>query len=156
MEIVFRCNRCETINEIPSEYLFRFCKSCGKIIRYSSGEAIICEANGSKCIKFLNVQKLPNALAELFFSLAEEDEFRISNIIRIHEDKEIEMLDLPAASVSDTVLLILKECNSEVLDDIIRNCLFFNISESQLEKILFQLKKEGVIYQPKSWLVKLA
>jgi len=156
MKIIFRCIDCEAVNDIPSEYFYRFCKSCGKIVKYSVGEAIICDSDTSKCSKFLNVKKLPNTLAENFFNLAENDEFKISQIISNHEDKKVEMLDLPAASLSDTVLLILKESKSEILDDIIRNCSFFNITEHQLEKILLQLKKEGIIYQPQGWLVKLA
>ena len=156
MKIVFRCINCEAVNDIPSEFLYRFCKSCGKIVKYSRGEAIICDSDTTKCNKFLNAKKLPNTLAEDFFNLAENEEFKISQIISNHENKEVEMLDIPAASLSDTVLLILKESNSKVLDDIIRNCSLFNITEQQLEKILLQLKKEGIIYQPQGWLVKLA
>ncbi|NPD87925.1 MAG: hypothetical protein HGN29_04330 [Asgard group archaeon] len=156
MRIVFRCNSCETINDIPEEYVFRFCKNCGKIITYTIGEAIIYDKRVLICEKFLNSQKLSVKLAERFFSLVEEDENDISQIISNHENKEFEMLDLPAASISDTVLLILKESKSEILDDILRNCSFFDISESQLEKILLQLKKEGIVYQPKGWLIKLA
>jgi hypothetical protein len=156
MKIVFRCINCETINEIPEDFMFRFCRTCGKIITYSAGEAIIYKKHASVCEKFLNAQQLSVKLAERFFSLAEEDEKDITQTIVNHENKEFEMLDLPAASVSDTVLLILKESKSEVLDDILRNCSFFDISESQLEKILLQLKKEGIVYQPKGWLVRLA
>ena len=106
MKIVFRCDSCETINDIPEEYMFRFCRTCGKIITYTIGEAVIYDKRVSICEKFLNAQKLSVTLAEKFFVLAEEDEN--------------------------------------------------DISKSQLEKILLQLKKEGIVYQPKSWLVKLA
>ncbi len=156
MKIIFRCDSCETINDIPEEYMFRFCKTCGKIITYTIGEAVIYDKRVSICEKFLNRQKLSVTLAEKFFDLAEVDENDISQIIAIHGNKEFEMLDLPAASISDTVNLVLKESKTEILDDILRNCSFFNISRSQLEKILLQLKKEGIVYQPKSWLVKLA
>ena len=156
MKIVFRCDSCETINDIPEEFMFRFCRSCGKIVTYAIGEAVIYDKRVSICEKFLSAQKLSVILADEFFGLAEEDENDISQIIASHENKEFEMLDLPAASVSDTVLLVLKESKTEILDDILRNCSFFNISKSQLEKILSQLKKEGIVYHPKSWLIKLA
>ena len=156
MKIVFRCDNCETINAIPEEYMFRFCKICGKIITYTTGEAVIYDKRVSLCEKFLKAQKLSVTLAEKFFGLAEKDENDISRIMESHENKEFKMLDLPAASISDTVLLVLKESKTEILDYILKNCLFFNISKSQLEKILLQLKKEGIVYQPKSWLIKLA
>lgn len=156
MKIVFRCDSCETINEIPEEYMFRFCRYCGKIITYTIGEAVIYDKRASICEKFLNALKLSVTLAEKFLGLAEEDENDISQIIVSHENKEFKMLDLPAASISDTVLLVLKESKTEILDDILRNCSLINISKSQLEKILLQLKKEGIVYQPKSWLIKLA
>ena len=88
--------------------------------------------------------------------LAEEEEDIISRIIITHENKEIEMLDLPAASISDTIILVLKKSESGSFDEIIRNCSFFNITKSQVEKILLQLKKEGILYQPKGWMIKLA
>ena len=156
MRIVFRCMSCETINSIPIEYMFRFCKNCGKITTYAVGEAIVYENNISVSDKFLNSQKLSSSLAEQFFTLAEEEEDIISRIIITHENKEIEMLDLPAASISDTIILVLKKSESGSLDEIIRNCSFFNITKSQVEKILLQLKKEGILYQPKGWMIKLA
>ncbi len=156
MKIVFRCISCETINDIPAEYMFRFCKNCGKIITYSVGEAIVHESNISISNKFLDARKLSTSLAEQFFSLAEEEEDVISRIIFDHENKETEMLDLPAASLSETVILVLKKSESGSLDEIIRNCSLFNISKSQVEKTLLQLKKEGILYQPKSWTIKLA
>ncbi|MHA1952580.1 MAG: hypothetical protein ACXAAM_01365 [Candidatus Heimdallarchaeaceae archaeon] len=155
MKIVFRCDSCETINDIPAEYMFRFCRTCGKIITYPIGEAVIYDQRVSICEKFLSAQKLSVTLAEKFFDFAEEDENDISQIIAGHENKGFKILDLPAASISDTVLLVLKESKTEILDDILRNCSFFNISKSQFETILLQLKKEGIVYQPKSWLIKL-
>jgi hypothetical protein len=156
MKIVFRCKNCETINNIPAEYMFRFCKNCGKIVTYAVGEAIIHENNELVSEKFLNAQKLSTKLAEQFFILAEEEEDMISRIIFEHENKEIEIPDLPAASVSDTIILVLRSSRFSSLDEIIRNCSFFNITKSQVEKILLQLRKEGILYQPKSWIIKLA
>ena len=156
MKIIFRCSNCETINTLSSEYMYRFCKNCGKITTYTIGEAVICEKHISSCDKFLNANKLQLSIAEEFFNLAEQDETEISKIIIGHQKKKSEILDLPSASLHDTILLILKESKTEILDDIIRYCSYFNISKLQLEKILLQLKKEGIIFQPKSWLIKLA
>ncbi len=154
MQIVFRCYNCETINEIPANYQHRLCTNCGKIITYQLGESIVCDNLSGFCDRFLNAKKLSQKLAEDFFKQADLDKDRISEIIHSHKDKEIELLDIPAATIAETVLLILKNTKNSI-DELILNCSIFDISSQKLEKILIQMKKEGLIYQPKGWLIYL-
>ncbi|MHA2358471.1 MAG: hypothetical protein ACXABK_06865 [Candidatus Heimdallarchaeaceae archaeon] len=156
MNIVFRCYNCETINEIPSDFQFRFCKKCIKIITYEPGEAIISNGANNTTKIFLKSDTLTNSLADKFFRIAEDDLERISSLINKKESKIPDLLDMPAATESDTILIIMKQCKSNSLDEVIINCSNFGISKEKLEKVLVQLKKEGVIYLPKGWLLKLA
>ena len=154
MQIVFRCYNCETINEIQANYQYRLCKNCGKIITYQPGESIVCSDSDGTYEQFLDVKNLSQKLAEPFFKQADLDVDRISEIISNHKKKEIELLDIPAATIAETILLIIKNDNNTI-DELIQNCSMFDISLQKLEKILMQMKKEGLIYQPKGWLIYL-
>ena len=154
MQIVFRCYNCETLNEIPADYQHRLCMNCGKIITYQPGESILCSDLSEVCDQFLKVRALSQKLAEDFFRQADLDISRISEIITNHKNKEIEFLDIPTATIAETVLLIIKN-NINSLDELLHNCSMFDISSQKLEKILVQMRKEGLIYQPKGWMIYL-
>jgi len=156
MRIVYRCYNCETINEIPSDFQYRFCKKCNKIITYEAGEAIICEEENTTCNEFLESATLSNSLAEKFFKMAEDASKNLLNLIKEKESIVVNLLNIPAASESDSILLILKLCKTNSLDEVIVNCSNFGISQEKLEKVLLQLKNEGVIYLPKGWLLRFA
>ncbi|MFW9851343.1 MAG: hypothetical protein ACFFDS_00185 [Candidatus Thorarchaeota archaeon] len=153
MRVIFRCKNCEVINDIPTEYQFRFCRNCGKIVTYAPGEAIISEENGNNI--FFNSKQLSNSLAVDFFNLADKAENSISKLVNEHEKKQTSLLDLQAANMSDTILLILKQSKTNELDEIIRHCSNFNINILELEKIVIKLRKEGIIFLPKGWLINL-
>ena len=154
MQIVFRCHQCETINEIPATFQYRLCRICGKIITYLPGESVICDEITGVYEKFLDAKNLSQKLAEEFFKQADLDSNRVHQIANNHEMKEIELLDVPAATVAETVLFIINN-NNNTIDELIQNCSTFNISLQKLEKILIQMKKEGMIYQPKGWLINI-
>ena len=154
MQIVFRCYNCETINEIEANFQYRLCKNCGKLTTYESGESVLCGDLTGVYKQFLDAKNLSQKLAEDFFKQADLDFDRVSEIIRSHKTKEIEILDIPAATKAETVLLILKN-DINTIDELIKNCSIFDISLQKLEKILMQMKKEGLIYQPKGWLIYL-
>ncbi|MHA1218554.1 MAG: hypothetical protein ACTSSN_02145 [Candidatus Heimdallarchaeaceae archaeon] len=155
MRILFRCYNCETINEIPDNYKHRFCNNCNKIITYTSGEAIICNKSSHDYDAFLKVGNLNTDLAEKFFSIADSHIELISNLIESYVQKQVELPDIPSASISDTILHLVKGNVSGTLDDLIRSCDLFNIGLNKLEKILLQMIKEGLVYLPKSWLLNL-
>ncbi|MCG3215177.1 MAG: hypothetical protein KAS63_00525 [Candidatus Heimdallarchaeota archaeon] len=155
MLIILRCYNCESINEIPKNYRYRICKGCEKIISYQPGEAIICSDISGIHKKFIDSKYLTKKLAERFFEFADSDASKISEIILEHEERKSILLDIPAASVADTVLFILRNLKENTIDDLIRNSTLFDISLTKLEKILLQLKKEGLIYQPQGWLINL-
>lgn len=156
MLIIFRCNSCETINDIPSNLLYRFCKKCGNIITYKPGEAILGEYSTGNSNKFLQSGKLSQSDAPLFFDLADTHSEQISEIIKELKNIPVSLLDLHVTSVPDIVISIIKLSTSNTIDEIVRNCKLFDISLTKLEKLLIQLKKEGLIYQPKNWLIVLA
>ncbi len=155
MNIVFRCNLCETINEIPSEFRYRLCRKCGAIVTYVTGESIICEEANYDCDDFTKETSLSLELAEKFFLLAESQTELVSSIIQKHENKSSKLLDIPAASLPDTVLLLLKENSTETFDELVRNCQLFNINLKKLEQIIKRMKNEGIVYHPQGWLIRL-
>lgn len=153
MRIIFRCSNCEVINDIPNEYKFRFCRNCGRIITYTPGEAIISEEGDKN--KFFQSRQLSDSLAVDFFDLADKAENSIIKLAKEHEKKQTTLLDLQAATINDTILLILEKSASNELDELIRHCSNFNINLSELEKIIIKLRKEGIIFLPKGWLINL-
>ncbi len=155
MRILFRCYNCETINEIPENYRHRFCNNCSKIITYTSGEAIICKKSPHDYDAFLKAGNLNTDLAEKFFSIADSHINLISSLIESYVQKQVELPDIPSASLSDTILHLVRGNVSGTLDDLIKNCDLFNIGLNKLEKILLQMIKEGLVYLPKSWLLSL-
>ena len=155
MRILFRCYNCEAINEIPDKYKHRFCRSCGNIVTYISGEAIVCEKSSPNCDDFLEAKTLDENLAEKFFMIADSHIDLISNLIEEHAQKQIELPDVPSASLTETVLHLLKTNLSGTLDDLIKRCDLFDIGLSKLEKIISQMIKEGLVYLPQSWLLSL-
>ncbi len=155
MRILFRCSNCETINEIPDRYQHRFCRSCGKIETYFPGEAIICEKSSFNCDGFLEVKTLNSSLAEKFFTIADTQIDLISNLIEEHSQKRIELPDVPSASLTETVLHLIRNNISGTLDDLIKSCDLFDINLKKLEKIILQMIKEGLVYLPQNWLLSL-
>ena len=155
MNIVFRCNHCETINELPNEFRYRLCRKCGTIVTYVQGESIICEEDNYNYDDFTKEFSLSLELAEKFFLIAESQTDLVSSIIQKHEDKSSKLLDIPAASLPDTILLLLKENTTETFDELVRNCQLFDISLKKLEQTIKRMKNEGMVYHPKGWLIRL-
>jgi hypothetical protein len=155
MRILFRCDNCETINEIPDKYKHRFCRSCGKITTYTPGESIMCEKSQFNCDDFLKAKTLTSNLAEKFFEIADSHIDFISKLIEEHAQKQVELPDIPSASVNDTVLHLLRSNVSGTLDDLIKSSYLFNIGLEKLEKIILQMIKEGLVYLPQSWLLSI-
>ena len=155
MRIVFRCNNCETINEIPCEFRYRMCKNCGNLVTYLQGESIICVENMSDCDEFLKESFLSIESARKFFNLADSYKEQISDIILKHKQKSSILLDLPAASLSDTVLNLLKQNTTNSFDELIANSQLFDINLKKLEQIIKKMKDEGMIYHPKGWFICL-
>ena len=155
MKIVFRCNHCETINEIPEEFRFRMCKKCSTLITYELGESILCEDVDNDCLSFIQANTLSKELAEKFFILADKNTEQISLIIMRHDNMSSRLVDLPAASLPDTVLLLLKQNSSETFDELIRDCKSFDIDLKKMEQIIKRMKNEGMVYHPKGWLIRL-
>ncbi len=153
MRIIFRCSNCEVINDIPIKYQFRLCRNCGRIVTYAPREAIISEED-SKDI-FFQSRQLSDSLAVEFFNLADIAENSIVDLIKEHEKKQTPLLDLHAATLTDTILLILEKGTTNELDELIRNCSNFNISIPELEKIVIKFRKEGIVFLPKGWLIDL-
>lgn len=153
MSIIFRCSNCEFINNIPSEYQFRFCRNCGRIITYTPGEAIISE-KGIKDI-FFQSKLLSDSLAVNFFDLADKTKNSIVELIAEHEKKQTPLLDLEAATLDDTILLILKKSTANDLDELIKHCSNFGINLSELEKIIIKYRRDGIVFLPKGWLIDL-
>ena len=153
MRVIFRCVNCEIINDIRIEFQFRFCRNCGRIITYSPGEAIISEESGNNI--FFKSKQLSDSLAIDFFNLADRAENSIFKLVKEHEEKQTSFLDLKAANLKDTILLILEKSATNELDELIKHCSNFNINLSDLEKIVIKLRKEGIIFLPKGWLIKL-
>lgn len=155
MMIIFRCNHCETLNEIPEDFRYRLCKKCSSLTTYELEESILCNDQIEECKEFLNMNKLPTELAEKFFSLAEEHSEKISLIILRHDNMSTRLLDIPAASLPDTIISLLNHNNSETLDELVRDCKVFGINLAKLEAIIKKMKSEGMIYHPKDWLIRL-
>ncbi|MHA1199193.1 MAG: hypothetical protein ACTSQF_07570 [Candidatus Heimdallarchaeaceae archaeon] len=156
MKIVFRCSHCETMNEIPSEFQYRQCRKCSTLITYDLGESILCEdQNDDGCLEFMQSNTLSTELAEKFFLLADEHTERISLIVKNHENLSSNFLDIPAASLPDTVLLLLRENSTETFDELVRNCKLFDIDLKKIEQIIKRMKNEGMVYHPKGWLIRL-
>ena len=156
MTIIFRCSNCETINDIPNNHQYRFCKKCGKIVTFEQGEAIIVSDTESGNNTFLLSGKLSAKEAETFFTLADSHIQQISALSMVFEKKSGTLLDIQAKAKPDIVLSVLKQSATNSLDELVRNCKLFDIPMSKIEQILIQLKKEGYVYQPKSWLILLA
>jgi len=156
MTIIFRCNNCETINAIPNNHQYRLCKKCGKIVTFETGEAIIVSDSEAKSNVFLQNGKLSTSEAEKFFDTADTHAQQISALIMALEKKPGNLLDIQAKALPDTILAILRQSKTNSLDELIRNCKMFDIHLSKIEQMLIQLKKEGFVYQPKSWLILLA
>ena len=154
MNIIFRCNHCETLNEISTEFRYRLCKKCSAIVTYVLGESIICN-DDNDCYGFINENNLSMEKAEDFFKLADTYYEQISIIIRKHEEKSFTLLDIPATSQANTVLLLLEKNKSETLDELIENCRLFDIDLEKLEQFIRRMKNEGMIYHPKGWLIRL-
>ncbi len=155
MKIVFRCKNCETINEIPEEFRFRMCKKCSALVTYELGESILCEEGDNDCLSFIQANTLSKELAAKFFVLADSHAEQISLIILQHDNISSRLLDLPAASLPDTVMLLLKKNNTETFDELIRNCMIFDIDLKKMEQIIKRMKNEGLVYFPKGWLICL-
>ncbi|MHA1345085.1 MAG: hypothetical protein ACTSVO_12730 [Candidatus Heimdallarchaeaceae archaeon] len=156
MTIIFRCNNCETINDIPNNHQYRFCTKCGKIIVFEPGESIIISDLEAESNLFLQSGKLSSSEAEIFFNTADTHVQQVSALIMAHEKKSGILLDIQARALPDTILSILRQSKTKSLDELIRNCKMFDIPLSKIEQVLIQLKKEGFVYQPKSWLILLA
>ena len=153
MRVIFRCKNCEVINDIPIEYQFRFCRNCSRIVTYAPGEAIISEESSNDI--FFKSKQLSDSLAVDFFKLADNAENSIKELIKNHEEKQTSLLDLQAATLNDTILLILEKSATNELDELIKHCSNFNINLSELEKIVIKLRKEGIVFLPKGWLLNL-
>ncbi|MCK4896078.1 MAG: hypothetical protein KAS47_04670 [Candidatus Heimdallarchaeota archaeon] len=156
MTIIFRCNNCETINYIPNNHQYKLCEKCGKIITFEPRESIIVSDSEAESNVFLHSGKLSTSEAEKFFDVADAHVQQISALIMTLEKKSGILLDIQSKALSDTILSILRQSNTNSLDELIRNCKMFDIPLSKIEQILIQLKKEGFVYQPKSWLIILA
>lgn len=156
MTIIFRCSNCETINDIPNNHQYRICKKCGKIITYDPGESIIVTDVDSADNVFLKSGKLSTVEAEKFFTLADDQIQEISAILMLFQKISVPLIDIHAKSLPDIILSILQQSKTNSLDELIRNCRNFDIPFSKVEDILLQMKKEGYIYQPQSWLIFLA
>jgi hypothetical protein len=153
MIVIFRCTNCEVINDIPIEYQFRFCRNCGRIVTYTPREAIISEESTNNI--FFKSRQLSDSLAVDFFNQADKAEKSIIKLVKRHEEKQTSLLDLQAATLKNTVLLILEKSTTNELDELIRNCSNFNINLLELEKIVIKLRKEGIVFLPKGWLINL-
>ena len=156
MTIIFRCNNCETINYIPNNHKYKLCNKCGKIVTFEPGESIIVNDSEVENNVFLQSGKLSTSEAEKFFTVADTYVQQISALIMALETKSGILLDIQSKTLSDTILSILQQSTTNSLDELIRNCKMFDIPLSKIEQILIQLKKEGFVYQPKSWLILLA
>lgn len=156
MTIIFRCNNCETINYIPNNHKYKLCKKCGKIITFKPGESIVVSDSEVESNVFLQSEKLSVLEAENFFNVADTHVQQISALILTLEKKSGILLDIQSKALSDTILSILRQSTTNSLDELIQNCKMFDIPLSKIEQILIQLKKEGFVYQPKSWLILLA
>ncbi len=156
MTIIFRCSNCETINDIPNNHQYKLCKKCGKIVTFEPGESIILGDSEAESDIFLQSGKLSTSEAEKFFNVADTHVQQISALIMDLEKKSGTLLDIQSKSLPDTILSILRQSETNSLDELIRKCKMFDISLFKIEQILIQLKKEGFVYQPKSWLILLA
>lgn len=154
MYIIFRCYNCESLNDLLFSIKYRFCKHCGKIITYSPGEAIFDE-NNFEYNEFRQLKSLDTSTAEKFFNYAEQDVKKIEQIIETNTPKKALMIDLPNGSLIDNITFLLKNSESQTLDDLVWNCQMLDISIDKLEKILIKMKNEGLIYLPTSWSLKL-
>jgi len=154
MKIIFRCHHCESINEIPEEFRYRLCKKCSTLTTYQEGESIICK-NEEDCMEFIQDKTLSMKLAEKFFLLAEKHREKIQNISMRHDNIVARFIDVPSASKPDTVIYLLKQNDTETLDELVRNCNLFDISIRKLDKIVKRLKNEGLIYHPQGWMIRL-
>ena len=155
MKIVFRCSHCETINEIPEEFRYRLCRKCSTIITYSVGESIICEENDEECANFIQEATLSMKLAEKFFLIADKYTEQIDLISKRHDNISSRFIDLPSASLSDTILILLNQNTTETIDELVRNCKICDIDLQKMERIVKTLKNEGLIYHPKGWMISL-
>lgn len=156
MTIIFRCNNCETINDIPNNHQYKLCIKCAKIITFEPGESIILSDSEAESSVFLQSGKLSTSEAEKFFNVADTHVQQISVLLMTFEKKSGILLDIQAKALPDTILSVLRQNKTNSLDELIRNCKMFEIPISKIEQILIKLKKEGFVYQPKSWLILLA
>lgn len=155
MTVIFRCKLCETLNEIPSDFRYRLCKKCSSLTTYEVGESILCNDQYENCLEFMQIDNLTTESADQFFSLADKNAEQISQLIERHDNITSNLLDLPAASLPDTILTLLKHNNSETLDELVRNCRNFAIDLNKMEQVIKKMKNEGIVYHPKGWLIRL-
>ncbi len=155
MIVIFRCKHCETLNEIPSDFRYRLCKKCSSLITYEIGESILCIDQYENCLEFTQIDNLTMESAEKFFSLADKNTEQISQLIKKHDNITSNLLDIPAASLPDTILVLLKHNNSETFDELVRNCRNFAIDLNKMEQVIKKMKNEGIVYYPKGWLIRL-
>ena len=153
MIIIFRCNHCESINEIPEEFRYRLCKKCSNLITYQEGESILCEMKDD-CIEFIQESKLSMKLAEKFFNIAEKHTEQIQLISMRHDNMSGRFLDISTVSKPDTVIHILKQNTTETLDELVRACRLYDIDLQKLNQIIKKLKNEGMIYHPQGWMIR--
>ena len=156
MYILFRCNNCETINKIPITRHYTLCKKCSKIIIYEPGESILVDENDIPNSKFFAIGNLSESNAQEFFNLADKFYDEVKEILKNYNDKSVTYLDINSSSIPDIILSIIKQNEEHTLDFIIEHCRLFDISILNLEKIILKMKREGIIYQPKNWLIMLA
>jgi hypothetical protein len=119
------------------------------------GESIICEETNGDCANFIQEATLSMKLAEKFFLLADKHADQIELISKRHDNMSSRLIDLPSASLSDTILLLLKQNGTETIDELVRNCKLFDIDLQKMERIVKTLKNEGMVYHPKGWLIRL-
>ncbi|MHA1707856.1 MAG: hypothetical protein ACTSYV_02045 [Candidatus Heimdallarchaeaceae archaeon] len=157
MQIIFRCNNCEVINNISPDFLYRICRNCGKFITYLPGEAIFDNEEEQITKQFLQMKTLDKSSAEEFFKRADMDEKRIKDL-REKNSKTIKVstiIDSPYTSPKDIVLFIINEGGSITVDELIQKCQAFEISLDILERLILKMKREGLIYQPNGWTLML-
>ncbi|MHA1222001.1 MAG: hypothetical protein ACTSSG_05810 [Candidatus Heimdallarchaeaceae archaeon] len=157
MQIIFRCNNCEVINNISPDFLYRTCRNCGKFITYFPGEAIIDNEEEQITKQFLLMKTLDKSSAEEFFKRADIDEKRIEDLREKNSRiiKVSTIIDSPYTSPKDIVFFIINERDSITVDELIQKSQAFEISLDILEKLILKMKREGLIYQPNGWTLML-
>ncbi|MCG3224155.1 MAG: hypothetical protein H7647_06790, partial [Candidatus Heimdallarchaeota archaeon] len=104
MTLIFRCNNCETINDIPNNHQYKLCKKCTKIITFEPGESIIVSDSEAESSVFLQSGKLSASEAEKFFNIADTHIKQISALIVAHGKKSGILLNIQTKTLPDTIL----------------------------------------------------